>query len=949
MPQQQQQLQQQEHHQQQREQRHHEQQQQQGSIILPVEILQAIGAFLDPFALHRACNVNRFWCQCLRPGLWRDIPDRALVSRTFIDQFAHYAHYIHHLTLLVPHDIQQIHALVNLHLTGDPTRIAESTPPKTLLDCVSLVSIEIDLQSSYSNLYPDDLAATYSINLSPICLLLEQYANRLRKVSLLGLRESYNNKFLQAVQGMKQLSSLSLLQWEYPDLDILYEILLNCQGLRTLTLEISDGISVTQLRRLKDWRSRYDSTLKSLAADGTATGGDDRIDDPSCFRLTGIKKLVLDQSVVNIDLVMLLCGVMPNLHTLSMKETGGLVENISFFDDEQDLMDVQTAQAEGVTNVDFADFVSHNTDDDEDEGDGDESDGDYYGEGEPNATDEEADEEAEEEEQEAEEEEMEEPGTEGTGLEAIAPVNILTGAPYSDNDEDEDYDDYDDSYSNYDEYDYDEYDYLYDGNVNIVEQEDFSFRALNALRQACPQLKHFDFSGCSSEMQEEFFVHLLKLWGENMEGLLARETCLFSESTFDLVASLGQNLVHLDLSFKGSTRPGGISRGVYYDSVLGIFESCPLLESLFVAPYVIDAKEIASREIPWVCVKLRHLSICVEYRLDPHSDNDQDRHQESARILRKVYRQLARLSGLRTLVIQGGCDTMRRAAAVRARGRPMGDGVAGPRNHDRCLEFRLEFGLDQLSTWKCLKLLDMSGLDPHGMKENDLAWIAREWPALERIEGFYPATELEVIANSQRNKVDEAIEAQMRENEHRLSSEESTDGLDFTNRAELRQIWQCRAPLLPEAMICASGRLKSLENSRLEVIVDESVLERTFAMHDLKIFDQPRPSYLPPPVHVTEANPQEAISDTAPHARRVKEKESIVDQASASAGEQDRSHEPTVHPVKRYVGYARSPLSAADELSLKRRPGGIANDELMANVMRPRQEGRSPSPLGTWY
>ncbi|GJJ70427.1 hypothetical protein EMPS_02776 [Entomortierella parvispora] len=902
-------------HRQPQQQEQEQQQLEQGSITLPIEILQAIGAFLDPIALHRACQVNRFWCHCLRPALWFDIPSRALVSRTFIDQFAHYAHFIRHLAIIVPEDAPQVQALVNLCLTRhlDENQsyravISESVPPKTLLDCISLSTIEVDLRSTTPNPYPDDLSVT-----NPISDLLEHHANRLRKVTLIGLQERCNNKLLRAIHGMQHLNSLSLLQWGFPNLNILYEILLYCQSLRTLSLEIDGGIMVEQLTRFKAWRTRY-------------------------------LNLVLDQSVLSIDLVMVLCSLMPGLRSISMKDTAGLVDHVSFFDHEEYLVDIETGEVEAAADP------THGSNFDEYDSSAEGYEGDYYYSGlgddhyhasDPSIASGEAGEG-----QEVEEEETDVDLAEGNQPGSIAPVNILTGAPYNDDDDDDDdeYIDYDDSNSLYDEYDYDEYDYLYAGGVNIDSLDVESLRALEALRKFCPLLKHLDFSGCSSDMQEGFYVRLLKLWGENLEGLLARDTCHFSDSTFELVANHGQNLVHLDLSFEGSTRSGGISRGVYYDSILRVFESCPLLESLFVAPYVIDANEIAKREVPWVCVKLRHLSLCVEYRLDSQTGNDEGRYEESARINREVFRQLALLSGLETLEIQGGCDFNRRAAAVLARGRSLGNETAAFHSYDLCLKFSLQFGLDQLSTLKCLKSLDMSKLGPNGMSEEDLAWIAREWLALEQIEGYYSSSELEDIAVNQKRKVDEAIKlarrAQTRESkvpiEGSISSERSTKGSDCMNRPQEAEIWQCRVPLLPEAEICASGRLKSLENSRLDVIVDASAMERTLAMHDLKIFDEAHPSNSLPGALTTDTNSRtpKMVSEDSP-LEREDEKQSILDQVRNQ------------NPLQRVVGYTRCPVQ--DELLPKRRPGGIANDELMANVMRPRQEGRSPSPLGTWY
>ncbi|KAG0036325.1 hypothetical protein BGZ83_003847, partial [Gryganskiella cystojenkinii] len=433
-----------------------------------------------------------------------------------------------------------------------------------------------------------------------------------------------------------------------------------------------------------------------------------------------VEHLILDGSTLLMDTVMVLAELFPYLHTLSLNGTQGFSQHFIFFDMEL--------------------ILSHNDgDDDHDDDDDDDDDDD----GDDNSDDE------EEEEEEEEEENVEE--------------DIEDVEEYAPNDS---------SDSNYYGVDLDGQDGSEDESDDDDDEDDdvllpLTIRALNHLHVSCPLLARLDFGHCRSDdtddIDEDFYFRIFELWGSDhdhgtLTSLIAQDTCVFSEDIFFIAAQFGSSkLVHLDMSpgkplrcdsNKIPERTLKVDRDSYFDTIIEIFESCPSLETLLVAPYTVDAKVIAERSkiAPWVCSRLRHLSLCMEYDLDSELTSKDEQEQEKARVLNKVFGQLSRLSRLETLTIQGGSDSDGgRCHPPKSKGwlplLPQSQQQLRQQQQEEeeefllGLEFRLDYGLNQLSTWKHLRSLNMTQLGSHGMKANELGWIAREWPALIKIEG----------------------------------------------------------------------------------------------------------------------------------------------------------------------------------------------------------------------
>jgi hypothetical protein len=96
------------------------QQQTGGLNDLPIELLQLIGFSLDIPSLLQFCLVSRFLSKCLGPCLWRDIPSKALLSETFVNQFSHYHKHIRHLAIRLPCYHDQVQPYFDLCLRGPP-------------------------------------------------------------------------------------------------------------------------------------------------------------------------------------------------------------------------------------------------------------------------------------------------------------------------------------------------------------------------------------------------------------------------------------------------------------------------------------------------------------------------------------------------------------------------------------------------------------------------------------------------------------------------------------------------------------------------------------------------------------------------------------------------------------------------------------------------------------
>lgn len=109
-----------------------------------------------------------------------------------------------------------------------------------------------------------------------------------------------------------------------------------------------------------------------------------------------------------------------------------------------------------------------------------------------------------------------------------------------------------------------------------------------------------------------------------------------------------QSLVHLDFSNGPAARSIG-----YHNSVLDILQYCVSLETLLFSPCVVDAQVIAARDVPWTSVKLRKLSLALEYKLGPEFTTDESKEQETTRVLHRVFAQFG-LSRRESFTISGG-------------------------------------------------------------------------------------------------------------------------------------------------------------------------------------------------------------------------------------------------------------------------------------------------------
>ncbi|KFH62448.1 hypothetical protein MVEG_11657 [Podila verticillata NRRL 6337] len=110
--------------------------------------------------------------------------------------------------------------------------------------------------------------------------------------------------------------------------------------------------------------------------------------------------------------------------------------------------------------------------------------------------------------------------------------------------------------------------------------------------------------------------------------------------------------------------------------------------------------------------------------------------EESHRIQRQIYQQLAKLTDLRTL--QLGHDYW---DSVEFYQDLTPDAQGCLRNIDayfqlNCLEMSLESGLDLLSGLKEMRLLDVVHM-AHRIGVPELEWMRKNWPKLERVVGLF--------------------------------------------------------------------------------------------------------------------------------------------------------------------------------------------------------------------
>ncbi|KAK3810251.1 MAG: hypothetical protein J3Q66DRAFT_352631 [Benniella sp.] len=165
----------------------------------------------------------------------------------------------------------------------------------------------------------------------------------------------------------------------------------------------------------------------------------------------------------------------------------------------------------------------------------------------------------------------------------------------------------------------------------------------------------------------------------------------FGSNCMDILRHHFSNLKELDLLDRGFTSP----------MAQEVLSSCPLLEVLKVVR--IDATDVAAGR-PWVCLGLKRLAAC--FRFDPTTIDQ---------LQPLVFDQLSKLSRLEELNVDGrSAGSSWRFLAFQ-----------------ETFDFRLEMGLDKLSTLRLLRDFSFC-YTRQRMTEEEIEWITKHWRRISR-------------------------------------------------------------------------------------------------------------------------------------------------------------------------------------------------------------------------
>ncbi|KAF9173124.1 hypothetical protein BGX21_003695 [Mortierella sp. AD011] len=927
----------------------------QSSIMkMPPEILVRIASFVERESLPNACLVCKLWLACMRSELWREIFPNGDTNELFFEQFPLYYEHVRSIAVSVPCETESMVELFGVSVDmfeddddedeypyncinpGDVFDLSDgkkcskrdentksndkdsdcneseddlpplisALPEKTLKDCRRLESFEItyrtDLQQSsiLGSLVVPSLPETDAL-IEAVNVILSNNKRTLRALHIAGLIDEIEGPIFNLISEMPRLDSLTFQAWESLTGASLIDILRRClSNLKHLSLETNDLFN--RLWELRRWRIQWDS-LRDNGEPCKMTADQIRIMETG---LTKIQTLILDRSNVGMQSLLDLAAVMPDLRELSLNETYGIGQDDEDLDSDDSFFGENESDVEDNDNVEE---FGHNTPPDL-----------------PPLI----------------------PAATPIGTSQNIPVIIDTDFNMESQDDDH-YTFQDHSGDEWEDIESDTYDELNDHPASIFPfvitgrsvndiQDSLLFRKMRQLHAYCPLIQSFDFSECRPDRLDGNFLELIcELWGSSqpdtnrsyrtsgrpqpakspgLKVLAAANLCSVKPRFFDtILRHCGSTLTKLDLSLNPDIRwvdrqkdyEEEIDIKMYYTGILNILNDCPTLEVLHAESYPVNARLIAS-EAKWTCTRMKSLSICIEFDATEYKPGGEAAAKELDRMIQiETCRKLGQLTRLQSLRLEGGrLLTHKSLSGVPDPIQRLYKSGRSKRKHVHKrshLTLSLSTGLAELAGLTELRHLDLARLGPHCLRKcAEVEWLGTHWPALKRLDGFYDRD----IVRSRVEKIRDQLGPLSRvmptiTKEQQLAKDrcerKQKKGILFTPEMDLGQ-----DP--------AYKRLRELRN----ITVDQYLMQTLLDKEGLRI------------TAVFEKNGIHVCGK--PGGAEMTEEE-----------EDQRRYNDYINYIDASLRYHSWPAA-----------GGRVNSELMSDVMRPR-EGRSPSPLETWY
>ncbi|KAF8940435.1 hypothetical protein BGZ47_007761 [Haplosporangium gracile] len=514
-----------------------------------------------------------------------------------------------------------------------------------------------------------------------------------------------------------------------------------------------------------------------------------------------------------------------------------------------------------------------------------------------------------------------------------------------------------------------------------------TFRTLHPL---CPKIDTFDFSGSRSEaMNESFFDVICELWGTGSDAdsatsepqsthtglkvLNAADVCKVEAKFF---SSIGQRcsttLTSLNLSLsskmmwqlRSSAYEIEVRQGTYYDEILQILMTCSALEHLLVGPYPVDGRTIAAQETDWVATQLRTLQLCVEFDAPSALVYEDAAEKEARQVLIKVCQQLGRLSRLESLTLGGGRPVSTDSAGDRVMdsANVFGGyirGIARPGSNEtprKYIDLKLSSGLEHLAGLESLETLDVVFLGPHGLRqEAELEWVLTHWPKLRMITGFWDRAKLRASVRKYREDLKAPANTPTTGPGAYFAKKRREQGVRLRPDLELsidpKVVWLNRRKVHVDVHLLDDLFME--EGMETHAIIQESGIHKMYTPAARKAIEAKKAKKAKAAaVIATVENETEGEGEDEDEPMDDDGDEEYTDVSDENEDEEEEDNESDsdedVPGVTRFNWYVRY-IGGAAHAPWDADHGGIRNGELMTEVMRPREGGRSPSPLGTWY
>ncbi|KAG0091694.1 hypothetical protein BGZ92_000056 [Podila epicladia] len=494
-------------------------------------------------------------------------------------------------------------------------------------------------------------ASAQSSILESVRAFLSNNRLSLRDLCILNLSGG-SNFLLSEVQNIVSLRHLALDGWIDPSGSRLRQIFQDCRNLQSLSL-----------------------AMNSLSLDEITFG--ELAEAP--FPTTSIRRLVLDRSTVNMDLLINLARCMPHLKDLSLANTYGFSHSTSH--DESSAWSDSDEEVSDDSDLDDHDIFESYEDNYSDRSQLPSVVDTYTGEGSP--------------------------VTSFTGEDVV-----LDPAPFSPTD---DVDVVSSASHESADVSFAPASGLADTTESLGEWSYGEEDKLRQLHQLCPDIISFDFTGCKSDgVDDAMLTTICQLWGTNgLQTLKFGGVCQFWDSTFSTIAQYcSRTLTVLELSSRNHTPAQFVF--VQFDPMARVLlESCRALEVLRIDSYPIRAGDIGYE--PWQCSNLNELGIWIDEYERNRDDYNRDRGQGTVRT--NAYRQLGRLKRLRTLALTGSEPFLLRTKST-----------PSPTDFS---DWQLWADLHEL------EVLDVTNLDPSALSELALGWIGEHWTGLKTVTGSF--------------------------------------------------------------------------------------------------------------------------------------------------------------------------------------------------------------------